>query len=575
RFSVQVIIMQKKWVFTENIPESQVSDFAEELQVPEVIVKILINRGMTSREEAVKFFRPKMERLYDPLLMGDMAKAVDRIQTALTNQETILIYGDYDVDGITSCSLLYLYIRKLTENVHYFIPDRIRDGYGFSSRGVKEAQTVGATLIITVDCGITAVDEIGLANDKNIDVIVTDHHQMGKELPPAYAILNPMVPDCQYPFKGLSGVGVAFKLVHALNNAIGWDNSQLLPYTDLVAIGSAADIVPLVDENRILVKEGIERINGRHNIGLNALLDVASLNNCFIGTGQILFGIAPRINAVGRLGSAERAVRLFTTSKREEAAKIANVLESENRQRKNIEETAFNEAVEKAEKEFNKNSPDPLILHGEGWHPGVIGIVASKIVDQFYRPAVLIALEDGIGKGSIRSIPDFDVFEALQKCGNYLEEYGGHKYAAGLTIKESNIPVFKEAFKNAVRETLTALDLVPKLNIDGKITLDIIDDRFFNILKHFAPFGPQNSRPVFVAEGVEVMGRPTIVGKNHLKFSIRQNGAVMPVIGFNLGHLLDMIYDKRESLDIAFVIEENTWQGNTYLQLQLKDIKRS
>ncbi|MFC1493450.1 single-stranded-DNA-specific exonuclease RecJ, partial [candidate division KSB1 bacterium] len=568
-----LIAMQKKWIFAENSPDPQVKDFAEELQVPAVIAQILINRGMATREEAVKFFKPRMDRLYDPLLMRDMSKAVDRIQEALTNQEGILIYGDYDVDGITSCSLLYLYIRKLTQNVHYFIPDRIKDGYGFSSKGIKEAREVGATLIITVDCGITAVEEIGLANEQGIDVIVTDHHQMGKELPPAFAILNPMVPECGYPFKGLSGVGVAFKLVHALNNSIGWDNSQLLPYTDLVAIGSAADIVPLVDENRILVKEGIERINGRHNIGLNALLDVASLNNCFIGTGQILFGIAPRINAVGRLGSAERAVRLFTTSKMEEAIKIAGVLESENQQRKNIEETAFNEAVEKAKLEFNSNSPEPLVLHGEGWHPGVIGIVASKIVDQFYRPAVLIAIEDGIGKGSIRSIPDFDVFEALQKCGNYLEEYGGHKYAAGLTIKESNIPVFKEAFKNAVRETMTALDLVPKLNIDGKIELDVINDRFFNILKHFAPFGPQNSRPVFVSEGIEVTGRPMIVGKNHLKFSIKQNGAVLPVIGFNLGHLIDTIYDERECLDMAFVIEENTWQGSTYLQLQLKDIK--
>ncbi|MCP4726990.1 MAG: single-stranded-DNA-specific exonuclease RecJ [bacterium] len=565
--------MQKKWVFAENSPDSQVKDFAEELQVPEVIAQILCNRGITTRDEAVKFFKPRMDRLYDPLIMRDMSKAVDRIQEALTNQEGILIYGDYDVDGITSCSLLFLYIRKLTQKVYYFIPDRIKDGYGFSSRGVQEAKRVGATLIITVDCGITAVEEIGLANEQGIDVIVTDHHQMGKELPPAYAILNPMVPECEYPFKGLSGVGVAFKLVHALNNSIGWDNSQLLPYTDLVAIGSAADIVPLVDENRILVKEGIERINGRHNIGLNALLDVASLNNCFIGTGQILFGIAPRINAVGRLGSAERAVKLFITSKMEEAVKIAAVLESENQQRKNIEEIAFNEAVEKAKEEFNWNTPEPLVLFAEGWHPGVIGIVASKIVDQFYRPAVMIAIEDGIGKGSIRSIPDFDVFEALQKCGNYLEEYGGHKYAAGLTIKESNIPVFKEAFKNAVTESLTSLDLVPRLNIDSRIELDIIDDRFFNILKHFAPFGPQNSRPVFVAEGIEVTGRPTIVGKNHLKFSIRQNGAVLPVIGFNLGHLIDTIYEERDSLDMAFVIEENTWQGNTYLQLQLKDIK--
>jgi len=491
----------------------------------------------------------------------------------LKNKEKILIYGDYDVDGITSCSLLYMFLKEFTGNVHFFIPDRLKEGYGFSVRGVEEARQLGVTLIITVDCGITACEEVVLAQDYGIDVIVTDHHEPGMHLPQARAILNPMLPACPYPFKGLAGVGVAFKLIQALNTSFGREVKHLHHYTDLVAIGSAADIVPLVDENRILVKEGIDRINQRHNIGLNALLDVASLNNCFIGTGQILFGIAPRINAVGRLGSAERAVNLFTTTNKLKAYDLARILEEENNLRKSIEEQTFNEAALFAEKEFDPNSRDPLVLIGEGWHPGVIGIVASRLVDRYYRPSILIALDEGIGKGSIRSIPDFDVFSALQSCGGFLKEYGGHKYAAGLTIEESHILKFKEAFKKSVRESITPEELVPKLKIDSRITLNEINDRFYSILKQFAPFGQQNMRPIFVAENVEVVGTPMIVGKNHLKFSVRQNNTVLPTIGFNMGERIDFLEIGTPKLDIAFVVEENTWRGNTSIQLQIKDMR--
>lgn len=566
--------MQKVWIFPEISSDVYVENLAAELDVPKVIAEILVNRNVKTAEEAKRFFQPSLSNLYDPFLLKNMDKAVDRIQEALKNREKILIYGDYDVDGITACSLLYLYLKEITEQVYFFIPERLKEGYGFSYRGVEEAKRLGITLIITVDCGITAIEEVVAAQESGIDVIVTDHHQPGSEIPPAFAILNPIQQDCTYPFKGLAGVGVAFKLVQALDQTIGRDTPRLTQYTDLVAIGSSADIVPLIDENRILVKAGLERINSRQNLGLNALLNVASLNNIFIGTGQILFGIAPRINAVGRLGSAERAVKLFSTSQMSEAFEIAQILEQENRQRKNIEEKTSREAVEAAESEFQENSKDPLVLFKEGWHPGVIGIVASRLVDKFFRPAVMIAVEEGIGKGSIRSVPEFDVYDALKNCEKYLKEYGGHKLAAGLTVEEHNIAPFKEAFKKTVRETISDEALVPKLNIDARITLDRINERLFKILRQFAPFGPQNSRPVFTVEGAEVVGTPTIVGKNHLKFAVRQNNMVIPAIAFNMGERINQLDIGVPNLLLAFVIDENTWRGNTVIQLQVRDMRK-
>ncbi len=565
--------MHKKWIFTETGTNGTDRNLAEDLNIPLVIANILVERDITSKEKAIKFFKPALKDLHDPFLMKNMDQAVDRLQTALRNKENILIYGDYDVDGITACSLLYLYLKELTDQVYYFIPDRLKEGYGFSRRGVEEAKKLNVSLIITVDCGITACEEVSFAQENGIDVIITDHHEPARNLPQAFAILNPLLPECPYPFKGLAGVGVAFKLAHALNISIGREIDHLVPYTDLVAIGSAADIVPLVGENRVLVKEGIDRLNQRKNIGLNALLDVASLNNCFIGTGQILFGIAPRINAVGRLGSAERAVNLFTTSKRIDAYEMAHVLENENKLRKNIEEQTFLEAYEQAKKEHDPDSTDPLVLVGEGWHPGVIGIVASRLIDKFYRPTVMIALDEGIGKGSIRSVPDYDVFSALQKCGGFLKEYGGHKYAAGLTIEEPQVASFKEAFKSEVKATIKKEELVPKLKIDASIPLDLIDENFYNVLKYFAPFGMQNTRPVFVAEQMEIVGTPTIVGKNHLKLSLRQGNKVLPAIGFNMGDRIDQLEIGIPKFDFAFVIEENSWRGKTTIQLQIKDLR--
>lgn len=565
--------MQKEWIFPEIPVNGSITSLATELNIPKVLAQILIQRNIATADEAKKFFSPKMSRLYDPFLLKNMQRAVDRILDALKTRETLMVYGDYDVDGITACSLLYLYFKKITDTVHYFIPERLKEGYGFSARGIEKAKRLGVTLIITVDCGITSVQEINAAQENGIDIIVTDHHQPGSDLPGAFTIINPMLEDCPYPFKGLSGVGVAFKLVQALDVSIGRDVSHLVQYTDLVAIGSSADIVPLVDENRILVRTGLERINERRNIGLNALLQAASLSDSVIGTGQILFGLAPRINAAGRMGNAERGVMLFTSNNTEDAYKIAQILEKENEARKNIEEITHSEALQIAEKEFNPASSEPLVLYREGWHPGVIGIVASKLVDKFYRPTVMIAVENGKGKGSIRSVQDFDVYSALDSCREHLIGYGGHKLAAGLTIEEENLENFKTAFKNIVRDSLSADSLTPRLNIDARITLDAIDERLYTVLKHFAPFGPQNTKPVFVAEGAKVVGQPGVVGKNHLKMSISQNGKVFPAIGFNLGDRIEQVENNGSNLDFAFVVEENTWRGNTTLQLQIKDIK--
>ncbi len=565
--------MKKEWIFPETIADVEAVRLTEELNIPKIIAEILVRRNIKTSSEVKQFFKPKMSDLYDPFLLKNMKTAVDRIQGALINKEKILIYGDYDVDGITSCSLLYLYFKELTDRVDYFIPERLKEGYGFSVSGVEEAKKKDITLIISVDCGITAVDEIALAQEYGIDVIVTDHHQPGNAIPKAFAIINPMQEDCPYPFKGLAGVGVAFKLIHALDQTIGRDAKHLFNYTDLVAIGSSADVVPLVDENRILVRAGLERINGRHNMGLNALLSVASLNNSFIGTGQILFGIAPRINAVGRLGNADRAVELFTVSEKTQAYELAQVLEKENKLRKTIEKETFENAFMIAEQEFNTDSNEPLVLFKKGWHPGVIGIIASRLVDRFFRPVVMIAVEDGIGKGSIRSVPEFDVYSALDRCSEYLKEFGGHKFAAGLTIEAEKIDAFKQAFQESVSSTITEEALVPKLKIDAKISLNQINMRLCKILQHFAPFGPHNTRPIFVVEGAQAVGTPAIVGKNHLKFNVRHNNTVLPAIGFKMGDYIDSIDAGVSNLELAFVIDENVWRGTSTLQLQLKDIR--
>ena len=565
--------MNLQWEFLEDLSKGDATELSNNLKIPPIITQILLRRGVNTTEEARRFFRASIDELYDPFLMADMAKACERLRKALLSDEKILIYGDYDVDGITSVSFLYLLLKELGANVTYYIPDRQIEGYGLSEAGIEEARKNNVNLIVTTDCGITGHNEIILANSLNIDVIVSDHHEPSDNMPPAVAVIDPKRTDCQYPFKQLAGVGVAYKLAQGLLLRMNIDVSILEKYIELVAIGTAADIVPLVDENRIFVKNGLRRLNDSDNIGLTALIQAAGLTGKEIGTGQIVFIIAPRINAVGRMGNAERAVRLLTTEDSLEAKQIATVLEQENRNRKNVDEETFIQAQQLAEKQYELTKTHSIVLAQEGWHTGVIGIVASRVVEKYYRPTILLSIEDGIGKGSARSVQGFDLYESLRECEDLLVAYGGHKYAAGLTIKEENIPEFRIRFEEIAQKKLTEDLLTPKLLIDAELHLGDVDSQFLKFLKLFAPFGPHNMRPVFVSKNIQVIGTPSIVGKNHLRFKIRQNGAVFDVIGFNMGDYYYRVNTGDTHLDLAYVIDENEYMGRKTIQLRAKDLR--
>lgn len=565
--------MNLKWVQHEEIDIELIEEYARQLNVPPIISKILISRGIDSFAKAKQFFKGEMEDMYDPFLLEDMHKAVDRIIEALKEKERILIYGDYDVDGITSVSILYMLLIELGADVIFYIPHRVQEGYGITQVGIDEAVKKNVKLIISVDCGITAGQEVDYARKFGIDVIISDHHEEGLELPNAYAILDPKCKLSDYPFEELAGVGVAYKLGQALIKSSDLEISRMNKYIEFVAIGSTADIVPLISENRIFVKEGLRRLNTTDKPGLKALLSVSGMADKPIGTGQIVFVLAPRINAVGRLGDAQQAVELLTTQNFSKAWEIANILESENRARKNIDEETFRQAREIVDHEYDLSQQFGLVLAKQDWHPGVIGIVASRVVEKYYRPTVMISIDTDVGKGSARSIAGFDIYQAIKKCEDLLVAFGGHKYAAGLTIEKEKIEEFRERFNKIAKEQLSEDLLQPKLKIDGEIRLSEITPRLVQILKMFAPFGPQNMRPIFQSKNLQVVGNPTIVGKNHLKFRVRQDGVVFDAIGFNLGDLIYRIEPGSHNLDLAYVIEENIYTGRTSLQLRVKDLR--
>ena len=565
--------MHLQWQYSDPAPKEHIEQLVNALAVPPVIAQILINRGMEAVEDAKAYFRADYDNLYDPFLLTDMDVATDRLIEAIEKKEHILIFGDYDVDGATATAMMILLFRKLGHPVDFHIPNRIRDGYGFNVDAIEKAHNQGISLIISVDCGITAMDEIARARELGMDIIVCDHHRPGPELPAANAVLNPKRTDCPYPFKELAGVGVAFKLAQGLVQKLGADNDLLLDLLDLVAIGSAADIVPLIDENRILVHRGLQELANGRNLGVQALLKSTKLANTEIGTGQIIFILAPRINAVGRMGDASRAVQMLTTRDEREANKIAEVLETENRQRRSIDEETFRDAIEMLEDQFDPEKDSAIVLSAEGWHPGVIGIVASRIVERYYRPTVMITTDDGVGKGSARSIPGFSIYDALDSCSDLMIAFGGHKYAAGLTIPCENIEPLRERLKAYSDNALTDEHLTRKLHIDGEIRFSEIDGKLLRILKMMAPYGPQNLRPVFSSKGIRIVGSPTIVGSNHLRFKAAQDGKVIDTIGFNLGGLLHRLLSNRDDVEIAYLIEENYWQGRISTQLRIKDIR--
>jgi single-stranded-DNA-specific exonuclease len=565
--------MKLRWEFPQKLDENKCKELSSELGLPPVIGKILINRGYSEPEEARNFLNPSLSDLSDPFMLKDMERGVDRVISALTDKEKIMIFGDYDVDGITSASLMYLVLTKLGAQVSYYLPNRLVEGYGLSEEGILEAERRGAKLIISVDCGINAVKEVDFAQKKGIDCIITDHHEPAEVLPDAWAIINPKQEGETYKGKELSGVGVAFKLAQAIYRKLGQDEKELEDHLDLVALGTAADIVPLLGENRILTRYGLLQVAKTSKPGLKSLIFISGLMGREIGTGQVVFILAPRINAVGRLGDAERAIKLLTTRDEKLASEISRVLDEENRKRKKIDEGTLEQALELIQKEVDLKNDKAIILASAGWHQGVIGIVASRVAEKFYRPTVMISIDGEEGKGSARSIPGFHLFEALKECEDCLLKYGGHKYAAGLSISSKEIESFKEKFKLVSARIIKDEDLIPRLTVDAELELEEIQDGLISALELFAPFGPGNLKPVFVTRGLELADDAYVVGKNHLRLRVKKNGIIMDAIGFNLGDFAKPLAMRGTKIDLAYVLELNVWNGNSKIQMRLKDLQ--
>lgn len=569
-----------KWKILSCPDEFSQQVLVDDLNISPALAKILVLREIDSYRKARQFFKPTLEDLHDPYLLNGMRDAVKRIIKALTENQKIVIYGDYDVDGTNASAMLYLFLTEIGGNVEIYIPNRMKEGYGISKAGIDEAIQNGARLIISVDCGITAVEETEYAKSYGIDLIICDHHEPGEVLPKALAVLDPLKPGCPYPYKYLSGAGVTFKLMQAVADSIGMKD---LPYQylDFVAVAGAADIVPLTGENRILVKYGLEKLNTNPRPGFKALIEKAGLKLGSISSSQIVFGLAPRINAVGRLGDASRAVKLLLSKNYEEALHYAEILDKENRNRREIDEEILNEAISKVENELNLEEEIAIILHKEDWHIGVIGIVASRLVEKFYRPSILLTNVDGIVKGSARSIADFNLYEALKECEDVLLQFGGHKAAAGLSIHYDRIEEFKKRFNEVAKKSLTPEQLIPTLEIEAVVELNTITPKFRRILERFAPFGPQNMKPIFMTEKVEIFDRPRISANNHLFMKVRKNNsAVFDVIGYNMGEYAQALLDlngslKNSYIDIVYTIETTTINDLTFPQLNLKDFRLS
>ncbi len=566
--------MSFRWVYAKPEREETISTLQKELGISERIAHLLSLRGIDTFEKAKLFFRPDIKLLHDPFLMKDMDKATERLARAIRSGEKILVYGDYDVDGTTATSILYTFLKDFGVDVDYYIPHRFKEGYGINIEGIKYADKQNVTLIVSVDCGITAIEETKLANQKGIDLIICDHHNVGEEIPDAVAVLDPKRRDCTYPFDGLSGAGVAFKLVQGTLRKLGLSDKVAFQFLDLVAISTASDIVPLIDENRILMREGLKLINTTPRAGIKALLDLIQMDVGTISTSSIVFSIGPRINAAGRMGDASKAVKLLISETPDEAKSRAYELEAINIERRDKDNKTMEEAMSMVDKEYNLDNISSMVLHNPNWHLGVIGIVASRLVDEFCRPAIMLSTVDGMIKGSARSIKGFNIYEALQQCEDLLEQFGGHEYAAGLTIRPENLMEFRRRMDKIASGDLSNQDFKPELSIDCKLDLSDIDMRFWKLLSQFEPFGPGNLRPTFVSQGVRVVGVPTIVGSGHLKMKVAQNGSgVFDVIGFNMHEYLPVIRNSSEnSLNIAYCLEENFWNGKRTLQVRLRDI---
>jgi single-stranded-DNA-specific exonuclease len=562
----------KERVSVRSVDEEAVSRLASELNIPRGIAAVLVGRNITTFDNSKTFFRPELNAFYDPFLFTAMEKAVSRILDAIKRREKIMVYGDYDVDGITSTALMIHVLRTLQADCDYYLPNRLTEGYGISKNGIEHIRQSGARLIISVDCGITSNEEVALARAAGIDFIVTDHHEPKESIPDAVAILNPKVPGSGYPDTSLAGVGVTLKLCQGLAQSTGFGDSLWRPYLDLAALGTAADIVPLTGENRIIARYGFEQLPDSSLIGIRELLAQQGLTGKKLSTSQVVFQIAPCINAVGRLGDPRRGVELLLTRDQATAANYAKDLRAANIERRELDNAVAEEAGAWVYCNCDPDNDVAIVVGKEDWHVGVIGIVASKMVEKFHRPSILLSIDnDGTARGSGRSIPGLHLLEALNRCSHILEGFGGHAAAAGLTLKSENIDRFRKQFNSVVREMVKPEDLVPLVVADAEVSLAQLTPKFYRIIKEMEPFGPGNMRPVFFSRDLQHQVPPRIVGSNHLKMSVTSEGSVMDAIGFNFG---DRIGDvtKNGEFGLAFSLEENEWNGKINLQMKVRGV---
>jgi len=561
-----------RWTLKPKPNPETVKSLADSLQIDVPIASLLVQRGIENFEDAKSFFRPSLDHLHDPYLMKDMDKAVVRIQQAITNNENILVYGDYDVDGTTSVALMSSYLKTKTPLVATYIPDRYDEGYGVSYQGIDFAEDNDFSLIIALDCGVKAVDKVAYAKQKNIDFIICDHHRPGAVIPNAVAVLDPKQADCNYPYKELCGCGVGFKLIQALAKKDGETIDDLLPYLDLVATAIGADIVPITGENRVLAYHGLKVVNQKSRAGFKAIIN--QLKKETLTITDVVFTIAPRINAAGRMKHGQYAVDLLTEVDFDTAVTYAEEIEAFNADRRETDKTITVEAL--AQIIENKEEQRlTSVVYQEDWHKGVIGIVASRLIETYYRPTLVFTKSGDKLAASARSVSGFDVYNALEACSEHIEQFGGHMYAAGLTLKEENYEAFKQAFEDEVSKTIDKNLLTPEIKIDTTLELSAIDDKFWRIIKQFAPFGPGNMTPIFMTEDLIDTGYGKCVGEEdkHIRCTVTQSGREKFVcIGFNLGNKLNLIKDKKR-FKAVYSVDENHWQGNVSLQLKLRDLK--
>jgi len=571
----------RKWILPE-IDAGLQDSLCRTLKVSPVLARVLLNRGVDSIEGARAFLRPELDQLHDPALLPDMSRAADRVVQAVQSQERIIIYGDYDVDGISATALLYQCLCLAGADVGYYIPERLDEGYGLNLDAIRQLKAEGAEVIVTVDCGVSAVAEAKVAADLGLTLIITDHHEPGAERPAAFAVIDPKLEGSSYPFTELSGAGVAFKLAWAIGQAFsqgkkvsGEFREFLLRAVALAGLGTIADVVPLQGENRVLAKFGLEALEVTTNPGIRALIDIARLDQKRLTAMHVAFGIAPRINAAGRLGSADRAIELLITESYGDAAEIANELDRCNRKRQEIEKGIVAEVEARIESEIDLDSARTIVLADENWHLGVIGIVASKIAEKYYRPTIMFSLDGDAAKGSARSIPPFHLYDGLDSCSGYLITFGGHAQAAGVHVRADRFDEFARAFDQRANEMLEAQDMVPTLEIDSEVMLASINEGLAGEVERLMPFGHHNREPILAASDVSVAGQPRRVGKDgkHLSFYVRQGPTSFRSIAFGMGELADQLEAQKDGWAIAFVPKINEWNGRRNVELDVKDIQ--